>query len=346
MWCVPVIIRLITAYVIAQAIIKKLTGKHSRAKRIALQFFICTLFALVYARGQSQPILTPATPFILIVGFANGIAAYCQWTAMHYSMSKNAVFTVWDDVIALSLGFIVLGERTFLNPSIIIGIILSLSAAALFGKSEYARWKTAHKEEQAKDDVQRVANAKSAIVFFSCLITYSVIWGGAAFSMRYYALREIGAGTFMASWYIGALMSMLLIQSLERLRRDAHATPPLTSGDILGVGVLSVFIVASLGLEYWALQLAPLVVIQPIFLVAELIIPALLGLYLFKERRYITGTEWFYFALAMYGGLQVGIGFSTLAGDAWWVTQIALGILLLGAAAPNVTAMIRRQIPA
>ena len=68
---------------------------------------------------------------------------------------------------------------------------------------------------------------------------------------------------------------------------------------------LCVFI--SLALSYTAYQLAPQNIVQPFFLVGEMILPALIGLFIFSERRGLDKTEKFSFALGALGGIIIAI---------------------------------------
>ena len=59
-----------------------------------------------------------------------------------------------------------------------------------------------------------------------------------------------------------------------------------------------------------AYQLAPQTVVQPLFLVGEMVAPALLGLYVFAERNALDRWEYLYFGLGLTGGLVVVLSFA------------------------------------
>jgi hypothetical protein len=61
---------------------------------------------------------------------------------------------------------------------------------------------------------------------------------------------------------------------------------------------------------YGAYRLAPQTVVQPLFLVSEMIAPALIGLYVFGERQALDRQERLYFGLGLAGGLLVALSFS------------------------------------
>jgi hypothetical protein len=55
---------------------------------------------------------------------------------------------------------------------------------------------------------------------------------------------------------------------------------------------------------------SPQTVVQPLFLVAEMVGPALVGLYVFGEREALDRLEQLYFAVGLVGGILVALSFS------------------------------------
>jgi hypothetical protein len=51
-------------------------------------------------------------------------------------------------------------------------------------------------------------------------------------------------------------------------------------------------------------------VVQPLFLVGEMVAPALIGLYVFAEREALDRHEQLYFVAGLAGGLLVALSFS------------------------------------
>ena len=72
----------------------------------------------------------------------------------------------------------------------------------------------------------------------------------------------------------------------------------------------SLLILGSVGAAYGAYRLAPQTVVQPLFLVGEMVGPALIGLYVFGEREALARRDQAYFALGLAGGLLVALSFS------------------------------------
>ena len=72
--------------------------------------------------------------------------------------------------------------------------------------------------------------------------------------------------------------------------------------DPLRVLGLSLLVLVTMSAAYTAYRLAPQTVVQPLFLVAEMIAPALIGLYVFAEREALDRQEHLYFGLGLAGG--------------------------------------------
>ena len=199
-WYVPVFLRVLVANVIHPSISKHVVMKHSLQKRHLFNFSFCSLVAISIAVACGQLSLTTTTLFIFCVGVANGWAAYCQWKALGISLSRNSLFTFWDDIIAMSLSYYLLNEGQFLNFQGKLGIILSVAAVTLFAFRDYCR------KEGVGDKVP------SRFYFYVGL--YSVIWGVATFLMRKWGVEKVPISTFLASWYTGGVFGIALDVSL------------------------------------------------------------------------------------------------------------------------------------
>ena len=69
-------------------------------------------------------------------------------------------------------------------------------------------------------------------------------------------------------------------------------------------------VLVTMSMAFWAYRLAPQTVVQPLFLVGEMVAPALVGLYVFAEREALDRIEQYYFVLGLGGGLLVALSFS------------------------------------
>jgi hypothetical protein len=289
-WLVPVILKIVTAYTLYPWLLKKVSSKKSREKRFALQFSFCAIFAVAIGIITGHFVLGAAALIITLIGVFNGLGAYCQWRAFDLSLSKTSIFTFFDDVIALTLCYIFLKEDRAINTYIIIGTGLGILSAVLFSLYSYRR-------ERMRVNLQ-------LLMFVG---TYSVIWGGAFFFMRYFALKQIGAGTFLPSWYGGTLITALVIMRFSRKKMANEKQ--LTKKDVVGPALLGVFALLALWFTYWSYELAPQTVVQPIYLVAQVVVPTFIGLYFFGEAKTLSKAEWLFFGIGLSGSVFIVAGF-------------------------------------
>lgn len=88
-----------------------------------------------------------------------------------------------------------------------------------------------------------------------------------------------------------------------------HDTTSLRLLDVQNVGLLGLGIIACLAVGYWAVSLATLVVVSPILLVSEAIIPTIIGIVFFKEKSQFSKEQWGYTLLAIMGVTYIAIGY-------------------------------------
>jgi hypothetical protein len=127
------------------------------------------------------------------------------------------------------------------------------------------------------------------------------------FFMRYLGVQGTGLGTFLVNWYGGVVLAaaLLFLTAPEAQR----ALPPRR--DWPRVFALSLLVLVTMSAAFWAYWLAPQTVVQPLFLVGEMLAPALLGLYVFAEREGLDRIEQLYFVLGLGGGTLVALSFSS-----------------------------------
>src|SRR5918997_6529321 len=128
-WYVPVVIRMLAAYVAGPLLLKPLADQYAQAKLLLIQFAICFAVALPVAAALGQLQLDWA---IVAVGCGNGLAAYCYRRAIAISLSRTALFAFWDDLLAMGLSYVLLHEGQFLNTCMLLGIGLSVGAVVGF----------------------------------------------------------------------------------------------------------------------------------------------------------------------------------------------------------------------
>ena len=87
-WLLPVFLRLIIGHVLQAALIKKITGQHSRTSRFLLTYLFCSAIGVISALIFGQLALDRVVMIVMIIGFFNAIAAYAHWVASDISMSR------------------------------------------------------------------------------------------------------------------------------------------------------------------------------------------------------------------------------------------------------------------
>lgn len=291
-WEVPVLLRILWANMLFPVALKNVVRKPWNSKNVCWQFFFTVIFSLVFALSISQDALEVTLFLVIPVGFANSFAAYCSWRAVQINLSKTSVFTQADDITAITLGYLLLGETKYLNSELVLSIALCFTAGAIF----------AREKSRAQSGSESSANLK----LLSWVAGYSFIWGVCMFLMRYFSLEQVSFVNFLFGWYSGSFLGSLVVRILAKSREP---NVQLTIRNISELAILALCVWISLFLAYWAFSLAPVTVVQPTFMVSELVFPCLIGLYWFKEIKGLTSKERAAIALGITGGALVSIGF-------------------------------------
>lgn len=292
-WWIPLVVRIFIANGIASVLIKKHSGRIDRTKRFFFQALFCSLTMVLFAFLTGHLIFGGFAMLIVLMGFFNGFANYCQWRAIDISLSKNSIFTFWDDITAMVLAYYFLQESKLFNGQLIAGIVISLISVISFSIYQYKKSKK---------------NNNSGNNFFRLLgfiAVYSFIWGIAVFLMRYLAINKVPTATFLAFWYSGACIAAFSIYLASSYRNISRNFLYLPGKDMISVGILSSSIIAALASTFWAYRMVPLNISQPVFLIGEMIVPSLIGLYYFKEIKGIDFWQKIFFCVGIFGSLLV-----------------------------------------
>jgi uncharacterized membrane protein len=238
---------------------------------------------------------------MFVVGVFIGAGAYCNWLTTKLNLSATSLFLFFDDFLAIVLGFVFLGETRFLTPSISLGLVVCIAGIILFSYNNYRKKK---REETGK--------TRLPLRFFLYVTIFSTAWGVASFSKRYFALEGLEIGTYVASWYSGTFIAASIVclknLGLPNLFLELRTT---TSKKELGLMTFSsVIIMLNVVLSYWALGLAPLAVVQPIFYISALVLPLFIGLFIFKERKESDRVDYLSYGLGVVGAVIIGFSFS------------------------------------
>jgi hypothetical protein len=293
-WYVPVLLRISAAYIAGPLLLKPLVDQYAQTTLLVLQFMICFAVALLTAVALHQLHLDWR---IVAVGVGNGLAAYCYYHAITISLSRTALFAFWDDLLAMGLSYILLHEQQFLNARIVVGIGLSVGAVILF---------TVHGHRQQAPSPATPERLPKRLYLYAG--AYSVLVGVGAFFMRYLGVQGTGLVPFLVNWYGGVVGAALLLCLCAVDTAQASLTIPRQAVPRL-VG-FSLTALVGLSAAFGAYRLAPQTVVQPLFLVGEMIAPALIGLYVFGERQALDRQEKGYFVLGLAGGILVALSFS------------------------------------
>ncbi len=289
MWFIPVALLILVGYGVVPILNKRIAGAPSRARSLLVQHAFAALFAdcICIAMGASIETMFFA---VAIVGVLNAFGNYAYWRAIDTSLSTTSLFSQADDLIALALGYIVLHEFAIVGVWLGIGVGILVCAAALFSVEQALK--------------QKRGNPKSIIRW---IVAYSLIWGVAMFSGRYFALEGVSIVTYLAGWYTGSLVGALTVFALAPAKERGQS---LSWAHYASVAVLAVVIMISNALGYWAKMLAPITVVQPLFQLAEMILPTMIGLWYFKERQHLTRREKVALAIGLIGGMIIVYSYS------------------------------------
>ncbi len=296
-WYVPVVVRMLAAYVAGPLLLKPLAGQYAQAKLLLIQFAICFAVALPVAAALGQLQLDWT---IVAVGGGNGLAAYCYRQAIAISLSRTALFAFWDDLLAMGLSYVILHEGQFLNAGLVAGVLLSVGAVIGFTVHGY------RKAHPRQDTPERLPTR-----LYLYAGAYSVMLGFGVFFMRYLGVKETGLGTFLVNWYGGVVgAATLLSLTVTEEAKDPAAPTAVPWRDRWRIVGLSLVVLTAMSAAYTAYRLAPQTAVQPLFLVGEMVAPALIGLYVFAEREALDRYEQGAFAAGLAGGLLVALSFA------------------------------------
>ncbi len=287
-WHIPIFLRIITGDIISKILIKKITGLPSRTRRLCWQFFFAMIFSYILAFFMENLSIGHAWLIIAIIGIFNSYGAYCQWRAIDISLSKKSLFTQSDDLITMLLGYVILDETKILNIGIVAGLIICLGAAGSI------LW------------FDRKSKNYRNMELLKWVAGFSIVWGFAIFSIRFFAIKNISATTFLTAWYSGAYIGSLLILLLSGKKEAGEKL------DLAGISsglALASCIWPPLFLGYWTYTINYITIAQPFFMISEIIFPTMLGLFYFHEIKTITKAQKNAFAIAILGIIIIALSY-------------------------------------
>ncbi len=299
-WYLPVVIAILLNYGLFTIILKKVVSLSldyaSRTRRFILQFLFAWLYAILFflLLGDSFFPINSEMIIILGVGFVNGFSGYLYWMMVDISLSKSSLFLFFDDIIAISLCLTILNEVYFLNFGLILGLILSFSSLISFFIHAYYK---------------KNNDSSIGLKFFFYLFAHSIIRGFVLFLMKYLAIQNISIQKFLVVWYGGAVLAAIILFLV--INKSINFSGLFSKNNLLMMPIMSMSIIISLGLIYWAYQIIPLTIVQPFFFISQMIIPTLIGLYYFHERKSLDNKEKLFFLLGIIGVLVISFNYPT-----------------------------------
>jgi drug/metabolite transporter (DMT)-like permease len=287
-WQIAVILRILIGNILSSILFKKAADSTQRTKQQFFVYSFCAVFSLGLLLYTKSFVFSLAIVIVALLGFINSIAFFSHLRAVKISQSKSSIFMPGSDIFAMLLGYTFLNELQFLDPLLLLGILLISSSAILFVISS-------HKTPEH-------TNPETKKLFFWVVI-YTFIWGLVAFFMRWFALEGLSFTEFGTSWYFSSWIGSLIIYSLNSKKKN---NTKLNPGAIFNSFGIALFVWLSLLLSYTALERAPITVVQPIFMASGMVFPVLIGLFIFKEIKKITLIEIIALLIGVAGGIIIG----------------------------------------
>lgn len=299
MWIILIVLRITIAHIVFPVVVKntlKRLGDLPQSRKPILiggQFLGSLLLSILMSLFFSfyeAPYKWNYLPFLAIgLGVLNSYGEYCAWRAMDISLSKTAIGTQMDDLIAISVEYLFFGAAVVYRPSLLVGIALCFTA--VFFLTGLGATK--------KDLLNR------RLIKF--VIGYSVFWGLADASFRFFNLKGLPMSEFLICWYAGSCLGIAaLMFFFNYIKREKISlkTSKRDKRDAIILSLSGAWIPMAIG--YMIAKLVPVAVYQPVFLVSEAVLPTLIGLLYFKEHKEMKPKEWIAIALGFIGTILVG----------------------------------------
>lgn len=286
-WLVPVAIYCIVAYVGVRWLSKHLADMPDQTKRLTINYAFCAAFGAVFAASTGGLIFDIGFLLVMVFGgVLNATAIMTNWKATRVSLSKTSLLSWGDDIVALLLAAWLVGDHKYLNAWGTVGMLVCIATGVLFWLHD---WKKGRETRS----------------FYINVVIYSMAWGVANFVIRYFALDKLPVGEFVFAWYLGSFLTMGATFVVERLRagNTGGLRPAYKLQDYVWVALFAFGIAACLAIEFWALTLAPMTAVAPIFLVAEAVMPSIVGWVIFREAATFDRRQWAYAAVGIMGAV-------------------------------------------
>ncbi len=296
-WYIPVLLKMLFGNVIAPVLIKKVSDGLNLPKKITVTFFFCFIISLIVVVKMGSFTVNSMTFAILGMGLANAAANYASWRAQAINLSKMSLFVWLQPAIAMTLSAIFLGEHKHLSSTMLVGIALNLGAIILTSYSDFK-----------KKDGETKVDARKNREFYISVLTCSFLFGLANFLYKCLTVKDVPMGQFLPSWYFGSFVGgvcLIWITSFRGTSKKIIGSEALTRMDYCFLALLGIIYVGNLGALYWSHFLAPQVVLFPLYVMGDKVIPILVGFVIFKEQKKYSRAQLAYLAIGVVGTLLI-----------------------------------------
>lgn len=282
----PIFARILLGNGIGTILHKRLADTNNRHLKLLLMYIVqlCLCFGwYLVALKQDDNHYD-----LLVVGALNGFGAFCMWRAFQISVSKTSVLMIADDIVAIALGVLFLGESDFLTLKVTLGILIVVIASVIQGIN--------------KPEKNSSSGGWALIAWAS---GFAIPWGIVDFYFRYSNINGIHPSVFTL-WYYAGSVTIFAVVALFSQRSRQKISKPRKSAYTL-IFAVAIINVLTLALDYHAFELAPIALVQPWLQIGGIVMPTLVGLLWFKEIEKFTRRDSIIILLGLLGGMLISL---------------------------------------
>lgn len=269
-------------------LLKRFTETTPWRRSFSEVFLICGIVSFFLASIAGERFSSAHLP-IFALGICTAFIAYAQWKAVAISQSKTVLFSQLGDVLGIVLGLIILHEGRYLGRVTAIGVMLSIVSAFQLSR------------------LQKFGKSTKSDNLFPLLLIIAVGFGVSLFAYRFFShVVSVPLLSYLAAHYAGAGIGSFCVTTFLFGKEESEST--LGVREHITSAMLALSAMLNAGLSYLAFKYYPLSVLNPLYQVSYLLVPLLIGLFVFDERREIYRGEWIWMAIALLGAAMTIVG--------------------------------------
>jgi hypothetical protein len=336
-----VVLRILQYNVVHKILMKKAAdAPGSQTERLIVFFLICALIAFMLWLFYGTPLGLFAGSIIFAFGILNAAACFAEWKAFSISLTLASVFTILDDVVAISGGFFIFHEEHILD-SVQDAVLLGGGSLAIFaaigaliyaasqvressGEGYELSWRekvwvvpwlfgaeprtVVPKEGAARITIHALSAASLKVLLLAVLIK-SLIRGNIPLLLKHFSLSEgMNEFNFLLAWYFGSALGAMGIWYW--CRGEKVVLPDKFKWKSIGLLILlSLSAWFGLAFTYHIYHLGTIIAVQPILAAAEAVLPVFVGLFFFSEAEQLWRLEragrWAFWFCALGTGMVI-----------------------------------------